>query len=181
MSPGWQGHLLIWLVVTYDDGDTMDVIIRELREEDLPEVKANFAEFVRYHQQWDSIFEKIAAADDVWGAYVYKSHTQDEFCKALVAELDGHIVGYSLGRIGQKPPIYQARLIGEIENIAVKEGLKRQGIGARLLRSMKEWFKAHGVDHIEIEAAAANPQSVGFWKKMGAREFIKRMEIRLQG
>ena len=81
----------------------MEVIIRELRKEDLPEVKVIFGEFVRYHQQLDGIFEKIASADEMWGDYVYKSHTQDENCKVLVAEFGGHIIGYCLGRIGQKP------------------------------------------------------------------------------
>jgi ribosomal protein S18 acetylase RimI-like enzyme len=157
----------------------MEVIIRELREEDLPEVKVIFGEFVRYHQQWDSIFEKIASAEEVWGDYVYKSHTQDENCRVLVAEFDGHIVGYCLGRIAQKPPIYQAQVIGEVGNIAVKEEYKRQGIGGKLFTTIKEWFKEYGVDHIEIEAATANPQSVGFWKKVGGREFIKQMEIRI--
>ena len=159
----------------------MEVIIRELRKEDLPEVKVIFGEFVRYHQQLDGIFEKIASADEMWGDYVYKSHTQDENCKVLVAEFGGHIIGYCLGRIGQKPPIYQAQVVGEVGNIAVKKGYKRQGVGGKLFTTIKEWFKECGVDHIEIEAATANPQSVGFWEKMGGREFIKQMEIRIEG
>jgi ribosomal protein S18 acetylase RimI-like enzyme len=157
----------------------MEVIIRELKEEDLPQVKAIFGEFVAYHQQWDAIFEKIASASEMWGDYVYGSHTQDESCRVLIAERGGHIVGYCMGRIAQKPPIYQARTIGEIRNIAVKEGHKRQGIGGKLFTTIREWFTEHNVDHIEIEAATANPQSVGFWGKMGAREFIKKMEIRI--
>jgi ribosomal protein S18 acetylase RimI-like enzyme len=157
----------------------MKVTIRELRREDLAEVKAIFSEFVRYHQQWDSIFEKIASADEMWGNYIYESHTKNEKCKVLIAELDGKIVGYCLGFIVEKPPIYQAKLIGEVGNIAVKEGYKRKGIGESLFSAIKEWFRKKGVHHIEIEAATANPQSVNFWKKMGSREFIKRMEIRL--
>jgi ribosomal protein S18 acetylase RimI-like enzyme len=157
----------------------MEVIIRELKKQDLPEVKAIFGEFVRYHQQCDIVFEKIASANEMWGDYVYRSHTQDENCRFLVAELDGHIIGYCLGRIAQKPPIYQAKMIGEIGNIAVKEGYKRQGIGGKLFTTIREWFIEHSVDHIEIEAATANPQSVGFWEKMGGRAFIKKMEIQI--
>ena len=79
----------------------------------------------------------------------------------------------------EKPPIYREKLIGEVSNIAVKEGCKRQGIGASLFCAMKEWFATQDVHHIELEAASANPQSVPFWEKMGGREFIKRMKIRL--
>jgi ribosomal protein S18 acetylase RimI-like enzyme len=157
----------------------MEITIRELAKEDMAEVKVIFEEFVRYHEQWDDIFEKIASAADMWGAYAHNSHTQDDNCRVLVAELDGHVVGYCLGRITEKPPIYRDKLIGEVDNIAVKEEHKRRGIGERLYTAINEWFRERGVDHVEIEAASANPQSVSFWKKMGGREFIKRMEIRM--
>jgi ribosomal protein S18 acetylase RimI-like enzyme len=155
------------------------LIIRELKREDLTEVNVIFKEFVKYHEQWDGIFEKVVSAEEAWSNYVYASHTQDEKCRVFVAELNGKIVGYCLGRIVEKPPIYQAKLIGQVDNIGVKEGYKRQGIGEKLFSRVKEWFKEQGVHHIEVEAATANPQSVNFWRKMGGREFIKRMEIRV--
>ncbi|MBN1992148.1 MAG: GNAT family N-acetyltransferase, partial [Anaerolineae bacterium] len=123
----------------------MPVTIRELQKKDLPQVKTIFREFVQYHQHRDHIFEKISAADKMWGQYVYESHLQDVHCKVLVAELEGSIVGYCMGRIVEKPPIYQAKLIGQVDNIAVKEGYKRQGIGEKLFAAMKVWFKEHNV------------------------------------
>ena len=158
----------------------MGITIRELGKADLPEVKAIFKEFVRYHEQYDNIFEKIIEADRVWGDYVYTSHTRDKNCQVLVAQLDAHIVGYCVGRIEEKPPIYKDAVIGVVGNIAVKEIHKRQGIGEQLFTTIKEWFKGKGVCHIEIEVATANPQSTSFWKKMGGREFIKRMELRIE-
>ena len=155
----------------------MGITIRELRKGDLADVRSIFSEFVSYHYQRDSIFEKIASADLIWGDYLYASHTQDENCQVLVAELDGHIVGYCLGRSEEKPPIYSDRIVGAVGNIAVKEEFKRRGIGAALFRAINEWFQERGVHHIEIEAASTNPQAVHFWKKMGGREFIKRMLI----
>ena len=160
-------------------GKPAKVNIRELREDDLPAVKAIFAEFVRYHERWDSVFEKVDSAEEVWANYAHKSQQQDENCRVLVAEIEGNVVGYCLGHIVEKPPIYRERLIGEVGNIAVKEGYKRRGIGERLFTAIREWCRERGVSHIEIEAATANPQSVSFWNKMGGREFIKRMEIRI--
>ena len=160
-------------------GEIMGMAIREIRKEDLQEAKAIFKEFVSYHEQRDNIFDKIVSADHMWGDYVYGSHTHDEKCQVLVAELDGFIVGYCVGRIEEKPPIYKEKVIGVVGNIAVKEGYKRQGIGEQLFTTIKGWFKSHSVDHIEIEAATSNPQSTSFWMKMGGREFIKRMELRI--
>ena len=158
----------------------MEITIRELKKEDLPHVKVIFHEFVRYHEQWDAIFQKVEAAEGAWGDYILESHTQIEDSRVLVAELDDKIVGYCVGHVVEKPPIYAERLIGEVGNIAVKEEYKRRGIGERLFRAMKDWLIERGVCHVELEAATANPQSVGFWGKMGGREFIKRMVIELE-
>jgi ribosomal protein S18 acetylase RimI-like enzyme len=134
---------------------------------------------VRCHENWDAIFHKIEAAEESWGDHILESHTKVEDTRALVAELTGKIVGYCMGHVTKKPPIYAEKLIGEVENIAVKEGYKRRGIGETLFQAMKDWFVERGVCHVELEAATANPQSVGFWGKMGGREFMKRMVIEL--
>ena len=157
----------------------MEIVIRKLSKSDLPEVIKIFDEFVSYHEQHDSIFDKIASAAQAWGDYAYTSHTKDDNCQVFVAVCDKQIVGYCLGRIEEKPPIYREKIIGTVGNIAVKEGYKRQGVGEQMFKAIKEWFRENDVCHIEIEAAANNPQSVNFWKKMGGREFIKRMQIRM--
>ena len=158
----------------------MDILIRKIRKSDLPQVMGIFQEFVQYHENWDAIFEKVEAAAEMWGDYVFTTHSQDEKCTALVAELEGQIVGYCLGFITEKPPIYRSKHIGEVANIGVKEGFKRQGIGEALFNAMMAWFISNQVEHIEIEAATDNPQSVKFWGKMGGREFIKRMVIPIE-
>jgi GNAT superfamily N-acetyltransferase len=159
---------------------TIGITIRDLEKKDLPDVKAIFREFVRYHENWDAIFQKIEAAEEAWGDYILESHTEIEDSRVLVAELDDMIVGYCVGHVVEKPPIYADKVIGEVGNIAVKEGYKRRGIGERLFQAMRDWFIERGVCHIELEAATMNPQSVGFWGKMGGREFIKRMAIELE-
>lgn len=153
-------------------------LIRELTRADLAQVQTIFSEFVACHEQCDHIFDRIAAAGVMWSENAYRLHTQPgDTCRVFVAELDGEVVGYCLARIVEKPPVYQVKLIGEIGNIGVKEEHKRQGIGAALFARAKEWFAEKGVHHIEVEVATANPQAVGFWTKMGGREFIKRIEI----
>ena len=156
-----------------------NIIIRELKKADLTEVRAIFRQFVQHHVQYDYMFKKIAEADLMWGNYIIDSQKQNENFKALVADLNGEVVGYCIGFIHEKPPIYEKKLIGEVSNIAVKKGFKRCGIGHQLFDSIKDWFKEHKVDHIETEVATSNPQSMGFWSKVGGREFIKRMEIKI--
>lgn len=156
-----------------------NIIIRDLQEADLPEAKVIFNEFVAYHVQYDNTFEKVADADQMWADYIYQSQaTKDDF-RVLIAELKGQVVGFCLGYVAERPPIYKSQRIGMIGNIAVKEGCKRQGVGKRLFEEIKIWFKTQDIDLIETEVASSNLQSMGFWRKIGGRGFITRMEIKL--
>jgi ribosomal protein S18 acetylase RimI-like enzyme len=158
----------------------VELIIRDLRREDLPEVQAIFGEFVRYHEGVDAILAKIDGAEEVWGEYVYSSHTGSDSFRVLVAEVEGRIGGYCVGQIREKTPIYEERVIGEVGNIAVREGLKRRGIGERMFDVMRDWFAERGASHVELQAAVNNPQSMGFWRKMGGRPFVVTMEMGMQ-
>ncbi|MCA9437597.1 MAG: GNAT family N-acetyltransferase, partial [Candidatus Omnitrophica bacterium] len=51
---------------------------------------------------------------------------------------------------------------------------RRKGIGERLFRETVEWFRAKGVDRIELRVVVANEVSTAFWRKMG---FAAYMEI----
>ncbi len=61
----------------------------------------------------------------------------------------------------------------------VDSGYKRQGIGTKLFDSICTWFKTFQVNHVELTVASNNPQSIGFWNKMGGKEFMRRMRIKL--
>lgn len=155
------------------------IFTRDLKEADLPEAKIIFNEFVQHHVQYDDTFEKVADADQLWADYIWESYTTKEDFKVLVVELDGQVVGFCLGYVAERPPIYKSKRIGMIGNIAVKKGYKRLGIGHRLFDEIKVWFKTQDIELIETEVAISNPQSMGFWKKVGGRSFITRMEIKI--
>lgn len=155
------------------------IIIRDLQEKDLPEVKIIFNEFVQHHVKYDRTFEKVSDADQMWADYIHESHTTKDDFRVLIAEIEGQVVGFCLGYVAERPPIYKSKRIGMIGNIAVKEGYKRLSIGQQLFAEIKTWFKAQGIDLIETEVAISNPQSMGFWTKVGGRSFITRMEIKI--
>lgn len=155
------------------------ITIRDLKKADLPEAKLIFNEFVQHHVQCDSTLEKVADADQMWAEYIFENdQTKDDF-KVLIAELDDQVVGFCLAYVAERPPIYKSQRIGMIGNIAVKEGCKRMGIGQQLFDEIKSWFQSQGLELIETEVAITNPQSMGFWKKVGGRSFISRMEIKI--
>ncbi|MHA2255292.1 MAG: N-acetyltransferase family protein [Candidatus Heimdallarchaeaceae archaeon] len=156
----------------------MKINIRELAKKDFNWIKTIFDESFSYHEQIDPNFASIEDADQVWINYISTIYQQDNF-KVYVAQNDDKIVGYCVGQIVEKPPVYKFRKIGQINNIAVKEGHKQRGIGQSLFEQMKEWFVVKNVSHIELSAATNNPQSLAFWNKMGGREFMKSIVIQL--
>jgi ribosomal protein S18 acetylase RimI-like enzyme len=156
-----------------------NIVIRDLRADDLQAAKTIFNEFVQHHVQYDSTFEKVADADQLWADYILESDTTKDDFKVLIADLDGQVVGFCLGYVAERPPIYKSQRIGMIGNIAVKQSHKRQGIGHLLFDEIKTWFKSQDIALIETEVAISNPQSMGFWSKVGGRSFITRMEIKI--
>lgn len=96
----------------------------------------------------------------------------------LTAKIDGQVGGCCLGNVAERPPIYKSQRIGMAGNIAVKEGHKRLGIGQQLFDAVKIWFKSRDFTIIETEVAISNPQSMGFWTKVGGCRFITPMKVK---
>ncbi len=161
-----------------NEGILLAVRIREITEIDFTAVRKIFVESISFHEQVDSIFASINEADQIWINYITTIFQQDDF-KIYVALRSEQIVGFCVGQIIEKPPVYQVKKIGQVNNIVVKEGHKRQGIGKVLFETIKAWFMIQQVNHIELLVATNNPQSLGFWNKMEGREFMKKMVIQI--
>jgi len=100
---------------------------------------------------------------------------RDENWLVLVAVIDQQIVGYCLATIQEYPPVYIDTRYGYIQDIAVTEKYRRDGFGARLFGKALEWLTERGISRVQLDAAANNPISRGFWMKMGFRDFMIRM------
>ena len=80
----------------------------------------------------------------------------------LVAEQDGSIAGY----IGMLCVLDE----GEITNVAVAEGFRRQGIGERLLSSLLQAGRKKGVDSFTLEVRESNSSARRLYRKLGFQE-----------
>lgn len=80
----------------------------------------------------------------------------------LVAEQDGSIAGY----IGMLCVLDE----GEITNVAVAEGFRRQGIGERLLSSLLQAGRKEGVDSFTLEVRGSNSSARRLYRKLGFQE-----------
>ncbi len=148
--------------------------VRRCETRDLAAVKDLFREFVEYHSAMDPSFVKVRGYGDLFVRYI-EDNMNGENSLVLVAECGEAVVGYCLGQIMEKPPVYPEPRYGYIDNIAVREGYQRKGIGAMLVREMCRWFASRDLRRVEVFAAVKNPKSTSFWRKMGYAAFLEQM------
>ena len=150
------------------------MLIRKCKETDLSSIKEIFKEFVQLHVEIDPCFKKIDQHDEIFARYILNTLKNDKTV-VLVAELDGVVVGYGVGQIQDRPPIYEKCLCGHIDNIAVLAEFRRSGIGGRLFQEIKCWFQSQGIERIELYVAIKNEESINFWRKMGFEAYLEHM------
>ena len=80
----------------------------------------------------------------------------------LVAAHDAQIIGIAAGHRSTR-----MGCTGELQWMFVLPRWQRRGIGARLLRPLREWFKVHGSTKVIVDAPPENPYRA-FYRKHGA-------------
>lgn len=84
-----------------------------------------------------------------------------------IAESEGAVAGFLVAR----------RVADDVEvlNFAVRPVLRRQGIGAALLREVFNWSKSFRAEKIFLEVRASNLVAIGFYEKLGFRATGRRL------
>ena len=127
----------------------MDIIIREFKPEDYPEVL----------KLWK--VTKQVALDRKW-VYELKARRQPDLF--LIAEVDGKIVGTAVSTHDVQ--------FSQIHHLAVHPDYQGRGIGSKLLSEMERRLKARGCLGILITVSKKNPryyEVLKFYRKRGFR------------
>lgn len=159
-----------------------DVVIRRALAADAQAIGALWEKLVAYHHALDDRLP-VGAAD---GGATYARYVQDRLEHShshtciLVAEDDGHIVGFVLGVImDMVPDMFVQSAGGYLSDIFIEDGYRRNGVGAKLVETLVSWFRSRGVDYFEWYVAAQNHEAQAFWRSMGGREIMVRMRMEL--
>ncbi len=83
----------------------------------------------------------------------------------FVAEIDGEVVGYVLGRIANIP--YYSFALAELCNMCVQKEFRCKGIGRDLVQNLIDHFKSIGIDKFIVTASFKNKYAKEFYKKLG--------------
>ncbi len=148
----------------------LTIDIRPCRLEDVRWVTAQQVLLNESHQQFDqSYYDPADDAPDEFLMYISKRIDDADFC-LLIAEQKGKRVGYCMGWVEQRPPIYRRRVTGYISNTYVVATLRGRGLGCALQQAMENCLKEKHVDFIETHIDTRNSPAVGLIEKLGYRK-----------
>lgn len=157
------------------------VHIRQAYTHEVGEIAELWSELVAYHNTLDARLPLAAPYGEMLYAQRIREQMEHNNVRLLVGvSTDGRIVAYALGYIHMLTPnVFLQERGGFIADIYVQPAARRQGFGRALLDALRAWFVQEGVQTLEWDAAARNPEGRAFWQAMGGYDVMVRMQAKL--
>jgi len=99
----------------------------------------------------------------------------------VLSHAEGAILGFVQLAIRDAPPIpiLVPRRVAVVENLAVREDVRRAGIGRALMRRAQRWAEELGAAEIELNVYEFNQAAIDFYHSLGYATSSRRMGKRL--
>ena len=152
--------------------------IRKASNSDKHRIAELFREMVEFHSQNDPIFTLKESGHEHYAVW-FTEQIMIDSALPLVAESDGHIVGFSLSFLRKYPVTWLHENYGEINDISVTREYRRKGIGTKLVNKSIEWFKSKGIKRSEVKIATSNDVSSKFWRRIGMTSYLETMYMNI--
>lgn len=143
------------------------VEIREMELRDVPEV-FELGQKLFTAEEWPTLYRSW---DDHELAQLFS--TEAETC--LVAEAEGKVVGFALGRVMQKPR--SAWRYGWLLWLGVERRFKRGGIASRLVNQLRGLFIERNARIMLVDTAAKNHSALAFFRRNGFGQEIRHVYL----
>ena len=149
-----------------------DVVIRNARVKDSKKALPVWDEFMDYHRRVSTMDSNLVKnAGEMWLKY-FERHVRSRTRKAIVAERNGEIVGYLIGELQKRPPIFETPRQAYIDNIGVLERERNKGIGSLMLEAFAEWAKEKKMPSIILNVVVENNPAIRLYEKHGYKTTI---------
>jgi len=140
--------------------------------EDVEKMVPLWESLMQFHIELDESFVTCQHASEIWKEFVSNNIQNPDNKVVLIAKNEGNVVGYIMGEISERPPVYEKKIIGNIWDIYVSEESRGKKVGKGLYDMIEAWFKVRNVKRIELNVATSNPQALEFWKNMGFDSYM---------
>src|SRR5580704_365787 len=114
--------------------------------------------------------ERIVAEAPHWaeadyGAIVSVDRGLDSAVKRclLVAEADGRVLGFAVGKVIG----WGEGSLAELESVAVQAAVRRGGVGRALCQAVVDWSRDQGAEAVELEVRASSGGATVLYRGLG--------------
>ena len=156
------------------------MIIRDLTLSDFDAVNKIFRQIHKLHvEHRPDIYRNVENPAEANG-YIAEEVLNEENLILLGADIDGKIVGICF--IVIRTPRNDAlvpRVCAYIDDIAVDENCRRQGIGTALYNEAVKRAKERGAEVIQLQVSEFNKAAVDFYKSLGMTVWEYKMEQKI--
>ena len=143
------------------------VEIREMQLRDVPEV-FDLGQKLFTAEEWPTLYRS-------WDDHELAQLFSNDSDTCLVAEADGKLVGFALGRMMEKPR--SAWRYGWLLWLGVDRRFKRSGIATRLVKQLTGRFIERNVRIMLVDTAAKNHSALAFFRRNGFGQEIRHVYL----
>jgi GNAT superfamily N-acetyltransferase len=145
--------------------------IRAAKSADEPAILAMAKAEMAAQEQIDPRFRLRADAMNRYAIYL-RDRMKEIDSAVFVAEETGRIIGVAIGSIRVQDAFFETRRYGYVSDLMVLPELRRRGVGRALWERIALWLKSLGISIVRLHIAATRSEARGFWRSVGAEDFL---------
>jgi GNAT superfamily N-acetyltransferase len=148
-----------------------NLIIRLAEEEDCKAVVRLWREMMDLHQKLEPLVWTLQPGANNLAERYFADCRKSEDHLCLVAVAQEEIIGFLHAARAGRPPTLLFSTTGAVLECCVTAARRHQGVGRQLLAEARKWFKARGINHLEVSYALGNPRAEAFWTGQGFKPY----------
>ncbi len=113
-------------------------------------------------------------ADESWELRrcEYLSLLADPGAFVMIAEDNGHLLGYAMVRLAEGSVGYTTlATVGDVESLSVLPDARGGGVGTALMDAVYDELAATGIREIHLDVVAGNDDAIRFYERCGMQPF----------
>ena len=139
-----------------------NIKIRSAEAHDVPAILSLIKELAIY----EKLLDQVSVDEVSLSEALFPTNLKKRVAYALVAELDGELSGYAIYFYSFSTFLGKAGIY--LEDLYVKESLRGNGIGTKLLSELMKIAKDEGLGRLEWSCLNWNRPSMDFYENLGA-------------
>ena len=155
--------------------DQPQVVYREAVEADFPAVAALYAKLDQLLRRYTYAFPAVENVGELWLEMFRR--TLGRFSVLYVSEVEGEVVGFIVARLKRVPEYLGGVMVGELKDMWVETGVRRLGIGEKLLRLAIEWCRSQNVYSCEAQILVGNEPIIQLVEYLGMKKELFQLRL----